>query len=203
VSWREFVTERAHAGDDAAQSALRGLRYQDQRERRHADRETGGMTGPGIAARPAERRLRGLEFRVRLDGTVAYHDGGDILRREVIRDEGSRIVVRQQSDGAIAAALRLAAERWGGEVTINGSSASKERALHIAMGLGISARNPELQKRQREAAQRRSDVERLTLPRKSAPIIGREFSSQTARQESHREEIALYRTADRRRPQGG
>ena len=46
-------------------------------------------------------------------------------------------------------------------------------------------------------------VQGLTLPRKSAPIIGREFSSQTARQESHREEIALYRTADRRRPQGG
>jgi len=73
-----------------------------------------------MAARPSERRLRGLAFRVRLDGAVAYHYAGDILRREVIRDEGSRIVVRQQSDETITAALRLAVERWGGEVTING-----------------------------------------------------------------------------------
>ncbi len=160
VSWREFVTERAHTGDKAAQSALRGLRYQDQRERRHAEREPDSMSGPDVAARPAERRLRGLAFRVQLDGTVAYHDGGDILRREVIRDEGSRIVVRQQSDNTIAAALRLAAERWGGEVTINGSAAFKERALHIAADIGIRARNGELQGRQRELLDQRCDNER-------------------------------------------
>jgi len=158
VSWREFVTERAHAGDEAAQSALRGLRYQDQRERRHAEREPDFMSGPDIAARPAERRLRGLEFSVRLDGTVAYHDGGDILRREVIRDEGSRIIVRQQSDETIAAALRLAAERWGGEVTINGSAAFKDRALNIAIELGIRARNRELLDRQCELGQQRGEV---------------------------------------------
>jgi len=89
VSWREFVTERAHVGDEAAQSALRGLRYQEQRDCRHSDREANGMTGPDIVARPAARRLRGLEFRVRLDGTVAYHDADDILRREV---SGTRVL---------------------------------------------------------------------------------------------------------------
>ncbi len=160
VSWREFVSERARAGDEAAQSALRGLRYQDQRERQRAEREPDTMTGPDIGARPVEKRLRGLEFRVRLDGAVAYHDAGDILRREVIRDEGSRIVVRQQSDETIAAALRLAAERWGGEVTINGSAAFKDRALHIAAELGIRVRNSELQDRQREYVERRGDSER-------------------------------------------
>jgi len=165
VSWREFVTERARAGDEAAQSALRGLRYQDQRERRQAEREPDTMTGPDIAGRPAEKRLRGLEFRVRLDGAVAYHDAGDVLRREVIRDEGSRIVVRQQSDETIAAALRLAAERWGGEVTINGGAAFKQRALEIAVELGIQVRNAELQERQRTLRERPSDVERRFEPR--------------------------------------
>lgn len=43
--------------------------------------------------------------------------------------------MRQQSDETIAAALRLAGERWGGEVTINGSAAFKERALRIAVEL--------------------------------------------------------------------
>jgi hypothetical protein len=154
VSWREFVTERARGGDEAAQSALRGLRYQDGRDRRHAERDPDTVTGPDIAGRPAQTRLRGLEFRVRLDGTVAYHDGSDTLRRELIRDEGSRIVVRQQSDATIAAALRLAAERWGAGVTINGSAAFKERALRIAVDLGLRARNGELQDRQRDLVER-------------------------------------------------
>lgn len=154
VSWREFVTERARDGDEAAQSALRGLRYQESRDRRHAERDPDTMTGPDMTGRPSEKRLRGLDFRVRLDGAVAYHDGSDILRRELIRDEGSRIVVRQQSDATIAAALRLAAERWGAEVTINGSAAFKERALRIAVDLGLRARNGELEDRQRDLIER-------------------------------------------------
>ncbi len=63
--------------------------------------------------------------------------------------------MRQQSDETIAAALRLAVERWGGEVTINGSAAFKERALRIAIDLGIRARNGELQNRQREIMEQR------------------------------------------------
>ncbi len=98
--------------------ALRGLRYQDQRERRQAEREPDMMTGADIAGRREGRRLRGLEFHVRIDAAVAYYDASDIRRREVILDEGSRIVVLRQSDETIAAALRLAPERWGGEVTL-------------------------------------------------------------------------------------
>jgi hypothetical protein len=156
VSWREFVTERSKAGDEAARSALRGLRYQDGRDRRHAEREADTLTGPDITGRPAETRLHGLKFRVRFDGAVAYHDGNDLLRRELIRDEGSRIIVRQQSDETIAAALRLAAERWGGGVTINGSAAFKERAARIADELGIRVRNSELQDRNRDPKTQRN-----------------------------------------------
>jgi hypothetical protein len=158
VSWREFVTERARGGDEAAQSALRGLRYQDGRDRRDVERDADESTGPDVAGRPAQTGLRGLEFRVRLDGAVAYHDGSDILRRELIRDEGSRIVVRQQSDATIAAALRLAAETWGAEVTINGSAAFKKRALRIAVDLGLRARNRELEEPQRDLIERSSQL---------------------------------------------
>ena len=154
ISWRAFVTARAQAGDEAAQGALRGLRYQEGRDRKHAERDADTLTSPDMTGRPAQTRLRGLQFRVRLDGSVAYHDGSDFLRRELIRDEGSRIVVRQQSDETIAAALRLAAERWGGEVTINGSGGFKERATRIATELGIRVRNVEVQSRERDVGQR-------------------------------------------------
>jgi len=64
-----------------------------------------------------------MAFRVRSDRAVVYHDVNDLSRRKVIRDEGSRIVVREPLDETMRVAMRLAVERWGGEVTINGSAA--------------------------------------------------------------------------------
>lgn len=98
VSWREFVRDRANAGDEVAQS---GLRYQDGRDRRRSEREDETIAGPDLSGRPKQTKLQNLAFRVRSDGSVAYHDSNDLLRREVIRDEGSRIVVREQSDETI------------------------------------------------------------------------------------------------------
>jgi len=52
-AWREFVTDRAHADDDAAISALRGLRYREQRVEREHDMETPdfALRGAGDASR--------------------------------------------------------------------------------------------------------------------------------------------------------
>jgi len=63
----------------------------------------------------------------------------------VIRDEGSRIVVREQSDQTIRAAMPLAAERWGGGITINDNAVFKERAMRIAVEYGVKIHNPELE----------------------------------------------------------
>ncbi len=160
VSWREFVPERAHAGDEAAQSALRGLRYQDQRERRQAERDPDTMTGPDIAARPAEKRLRGLEFRVRLDGAVAYHDAGDILtsrdhpRRRIADRRAS--AVRRDDRGGVAPCGRAMGRR-GDDKRQRGF---QERASHIAVELGIRVRNGDLLDHQREVLQQRPDNKR-------------------------------------------
>ena len=153
VSWREFVRERASAGDEAAQGALRGLRYQDGRDRRRSERDDETVAGPDLSGKPTQTKLQNLAFRVRSDGSVAYHDVDDLLRREVIRDEGFRIVVREHSDDTIRAAMRLAAERWGGEITIKGNATFKERAMRIAVEYGVSFRNPSLKSRQPELKQ--------------------------------------------------
>lgn len=72
VSWREFVRERASAGDEAAQSALRGLRYQDGRDPRHSEREEDAIAGPDLSGKPTQTKLQNLAVRVRSDGSVAY-----------------------------------------------------------------------------------------------------------------------------------
>ena len=142
VSWREFVTERALAGDEAAISALRGLRYQAGRERRRSERD--GFASRGMTGEPRPRVFDGLGYQVQRSGAVVFYRTSDPKRREIFRDEGWFIAVRDPGDAEITAALRLAAEKWGRSITISGSREFKERSLAIAVELGIEVRNREL-----------------------------------------------------------
>jgi len=148
-AWREFVTDRAHAGDDAAISALRGLRYREQRFEREHEMEIPNfaLRGAGDAEPRFMRDLRDVDARVERNGDVSYRwrDGG-----EAFRDRGPEIAFRDTSDASIAAGLELARAKWGNEVTIHGSADFKERALRLAVERGMHVNNPELQERQRE-----------------------------------------------------
>jgi hypothetical protein len=148
VSWREFVTERALAGDEAAISALRGLRYQAGRERRRSERD--GFASRGMTGDPRPRVFDGISYQVQRSGAVAFYRTNDPKRREIFRDEGWFIAVRDPGDTEITAALSLAAEKWGRSITISGSREFKERSLAIAVELGIDVRNRELAERQRK-----------------------------------------------------
>ncbi len=149
-AWREFVTDRAYAGDDAAISALRGLRYREQRVEREHDMETPdfALRGAGDAEPRFMRDLRDVDARVERNGDVSYRwrDGGG----EAFRDQGPEIAFRDTSDASVAAGLELARAKWGNEVTIYGSADFKERALRFAVERGMHVNNPELQIRQRE-----------------------------------------------------
>jgi hypothetical protein len=153
LSWREFVTERALAGDEAAISALRGLRYQEGRERRRAERD--GFAAHGGATEPRPRALSGLAYKVQRSGAVTFYRADDPMRTELFRDEGRFIAVRSAGDVEITAALRLAAEKWGRSITITGSREFKERSLAVAVELGIEVRNRELAERQTQLRHQR------------------------------------------------
>ncbi len=148
-AWREFVTDRAHAGDDAAISALRGLRYREQRVEREHEIETPdfALRGAGDVEPRFMRDIRAVDARLERNGDVSYRwrDGG-----EAFRDRGPEIAFRDTSDASIAAGLELARAKCGNDVTIRGSADFKERALRLAVERGITVNNPELQVRQRE-----------------------------------------------------
>jgi len=148
-AWREFVTDRAHAGDDAAISALRGLRYREQRGEREHEMETPdfALRGTGDAEPRFMRDLRDVDARVERNGDVSYRWRGG---GEAFHDRGPEIAFRDTSDASIAAGLELARAKWGNEVTIHGSADFKERALCLAVERGMNVNNPELQVRQRE-----------------------------------------------------
>lgn len=73
------------------------------------------------------------------DGQAGFADDGDCLtfgRKEV-------------SDEALMAAIRYAADKWGGELHLTGGDAIfKERVLRVAVAHNIVVKNPELQQLQ-------------------------------------------------------
>jgi hypothetical protein len=128
---------QATAGDQAAQAALRGIRYRERRRERQE-----GIAGEEIAA---QQPFTVGSLRAEVD--VAWHLV--IYRRadgnEVFRDVGLKILMRDKGDASLEAALRVAAQKYGGRVQLTGSEPFRERAARMATRLGIVVENAELQ----------------------------------------------------------
>ena len=148
--WRVWLEHQVGAGDAAAQAALRGIRYQEQRNKR--------QTRNGMEREELEPLYPVLSL---------LHAELDRSRQRVdYRDDTSPwINVHDQTDTTLEAALRVAAQKFGGSVDINGSADFRERAARTAARLGITVRDPDLQPLWREERQRLAEIHRPVLPR--------------------------------------
>jgi Large polyvalent protein-associated domain 7 len=140
---------------------LRGIRYREQRKRSGADAIEGEeITDP--------RPLIVGSLRAEVDAArlvVIYRrvDGA-----EAFRDTGPRIVMHDRSDESLEAALRVAAQKYGGRVQMTGSDMFQERAARMATRLGV-VHNTDLQAI--VANERRRLDERWVEPRAPQPWI--------------------------------
>ena len=157
--WRVWLEQQAERGDEAAQAALRGIRYRAQRQRKKDE----GDQANGIEGEPLDR-LAALHEKLRrgpddliLAALVAERDrrGRHITYRRCTQagggpgevlfvDRGPRIDMLSKEDAALEAALRIASEKYGGRVLLTGSAEFQERAAQMATRLGIRVTNPGL-----------------------------------------------------------
>lgn len=161
MSWRAWVEREATAGDPAAQTALRGVHYREQRKRKPLpgfegeDLEDTLSSAPSARGGGGQKEARGIggvvkpfdlsRFEIdRLRQTVTYRDTeGNVA----LEDRGQRIECRQHGDEAvIRSGLMLASQKYGGEVFITGDDAFKAKAAEIARQSGIRVANTELQR---------------------------------------------------------
>lgn len=63
---------------------------------------------------------------------------------EVFRDSAPRIVMKDKGNESLEAALRVAAQKYGGRVQMTGSDMFQERAARMATRLGIAVHNADL-----------------------------------------------------------
>ena len=156
--WRTWLEHQAGQGDTAAQAALRGIRYQEQRNK-HKQRN--GIEGEDLE--PLQPVLSSLHAEVdRQRQRVDYRDD---TGRLLFTDTGPRIEVHDQADTTLEAALRVAAQKYGGSVDITGSADFRERATQTAARLGIGVRDPDLQSFWHQERQRVLEPRRPVPPR--------------------------------------
>jgi hypothetical protein len=121
--WADWLRREAEAGDIEALNALRG--------RKPGSSMTGNeVTGDARLSPPV--RPRGYDS-VTWKGTIIYHAGGS-----AIRDDGNRLNVSfGANQAAILVALRMAVERYGEGIAVNGSDGFKEQILQAAAALRL------------------------------------------------------------------
>ncbi len=159
--WRKWLEREAAQGDEAAQAALRGIRYREQRKK---NQQQDGIEGEELD--PLRKlTLAGLEAQIdHLRQFVLYRDAQG---RDKFTDTGPRIVMHDKGDDSLEAALRMAAQKYGGKVDITGSSAFRERAARQAVRLGIEVMDADLQAVVQDERQRRQ------TSRQAAPAVRR------------------------------
>ncbi|MGC9237980.1 MAG: LPD7 domain-containing protein, partial [Thiomonas sp.] len=137
--WRTWLEREAAQGDEAAQAALRGIRYREQRNKNKA---VDGIEGEELD--PLRKlTLAGLQAQIDQKRQLVLYRGTD--GREKFTDTGPRIVMHDKSDESLEAALRMAAQKFGGKVDITGSAEFRERAARKAVRLGIEVVDADLQ----------------------------------------------------------
>lgn len=147
---------RTTAGDGQALDALRA---------REAAQGLKGDTIQGVGqAKPGHAPVIGS---ITKKGTIIYRAGSS-----AVRDDGERLAVSSQADRAgVAAALRLAMERYGERITVSGSVEFKVAVVRAAVHaqLPIAFADPALESR-RQAEATKAQAKR----RPGVPAVGQE-----------------------------
>jgi len=170
MEWPAWVAQQAAGGDEAAQSALRGMRYRDQRKKtrgrpgfegedmdgtlmphqpRDEDKESVGSIGGEVLPFRLSNAVLQIDYRYQ---RITYMDERGQVR---LTDSGPRIDVHQTDAGTICQGLLLASQKFGGEIYITGDADFRERAARQAARMGVRVVDQDLQDVVEQAKQER------------------------------------------------
>lgn len=160
LDWRAWLEHQAEQGDEAAKAALRGIRYREQRKSKKYPQQD-GIEGEELD--PLRKlTVAALDAQIDPKRQLVIYRGAD--GRERFTDTGPRIVMHDKSDDSLEAALRMAAQKFGGKVDITGSSEFRERAARQAVRLGIEVVDADLQ---HVVADERARMQGERMPRRA------------------------------------
>ncbi len=149
IVWRAWLEKEAEQGNEAAKSALRGIRY---RERGAVEQNSisGEELDPLKPSKKDSREIEGHQSITLANLTPEVQGAQSVIYRDQdgrkrITDEGPRVVVHDKSDGTLETALDLAGQKYGGEVFLTGSDEFREEAARECARQGIYVADKDLQ----------------------------------------------------------
>lgn len=139
--YRVYLQERAQAGDTRALAELRRQRIEPSAKPSKTEAYIASPTPGATPARDAEPLLN-LSYTVGTNGDVTYQFQG----RDVIRDEAGMVRVLDDDRRVAETALRLAVQKFGPKLTVNGTPEFKRLIVEIAVekGMRIEFNDPAL-----------------------------------------------------------
>jgi hypothetical protein len=141
LAWADWLRAKATEGD---QDALSALRARDAAQ---------GLKGNTVAGNAGQKAQPGLpqQDSITKKGTIIYRVGVT-----AVRDDGDKLKVsRGANQDGLQVALRLAIERYGDRITVNGTDAFKEQIAQAAAAakLPITFADAALERRRHELLQ--------------------------------------------------
>lgn len=134
--YRDFLTEKAQEGNEAALAELRRQRReperQDESKPRIRSKEAQPIEAAPIEAAPIVREA--LRYTVARNGDVTYHDRQG---RALIQDTSQEVRMLQTDAKTIETGLRLAVQKYGQSLDLKGDEAFKRRAVEVAVAAGM------------------------------------------------------------------
>lgn len=135
---RNWLETEALGGDAAAQSALRGMIYRDQREKRLKEPAIEGQEQGDF------KKVELSQLRAEVDARNRRITYRNQVGQKQFTDTGPRIEVHIKTGAGLDAALKVAAQKYGGRITLTGSGAFREQAARAATRLGITVLDKDL-----------------------------------------------------------
>jgi hypothetical protein len=140
-AWADWLRTNATGGDQEALSALR------------AREAAQGLKGNTVAGKPGQKAVksRTMQDSITKKGTIIYRVGPT-----AVRDDGDKLnVSRGANQDGLQVALRMAMERYGERITVNGTAAFKEQIAQAAAAakLPITFDDVALERRRQELSQ--------------------------------------------------
>lgn len=123
ISWSQFLVEKAVDGDEAALKALR----------KQAGR--GALNLPGLVGEISHDVLVGMKPTITKNGDVLY-----ALRTGTARDSGGKLSIDVEDMESVVQGLRLAADKWGQTLSVEGNANFKMKVAEAAVVGGLDIR---------------------------------------------------------------
>ena len=131
--YREFLADKAQAGDERALSELRRMKTEPTEKAKDTDAAIKPADRPPIQEREPIHRAPAITHQVHRNGDVTYQRDG----RDMLRDSGKAVYMVQTDKQTIETGLRLAQQKFGSKLALSGPQDFQEKAARVAAEAGL------------------------------------------------------------------